>query len=165
MRWQIDSNKILGHWCAMPNHTCNFQQNTLTSLFSVGLILSANLLLEGTTFPAISAVGSIKSRPGGSTKRPKKGPWRSLLQRCTALHATLQWQPSWALFSHDSVDLEVPSGGEESEGVNMALQVAPSGVAITEGATGYQLWPPWDLFLALVRYLCWYLPTLVTLIG
>ena len=45
--------------------------------------------------------------------------------------------------------------------MNLALQVVPSGVAITEGATSYQqLRPSWDLFSALVRYLCLYLDTL-----
>ena len=52
--------------------------------------------------------------------------------------------------------------------MNSRLPVAPSsvtrthfGVTITEGATSYQGIPKWDTFLASVRYLCLYLPTLV----
>ena len=35
MRWRIDCKKILGPGYAMPNLTCNFQQNTSTSIFGV----------------------------------------------------------------------------------------------------------------------------------
>ena len=87
--------KKLGHGHAMHNHTCNFQQNTLTSLFSVGLILSANLLLEGTTFPAISAVGSIKSRPGGALSVQKRA-HDNVIMFFNNVHL---WRSSWSQVS------------------------------------------------------------------
>ena len=81
---------------------------------------------------------AVLGTPRGRTKREKRahdGSYCNVAQRCMQRCNDNRHGP---FFSHDSVDLEVPSGGEESEGVNLALQVAPSGVAITEGATGYQ---------------------------